>query len=315
MSAPSSSWAAVTTTSAAAIGAKRPTGAARTSSLRPVCSSARVWRPTKNMLMSATNAAPKPPICQATSPPTVVRLYGGPTIAIRPGLPSTVARRSARAACVVYVVVALPPRSRPPAARTARGRPGSARARGAARAAAACGTPASAVIPARPRSRRRSGGGTAPRASAACSSGCATPSSASRRIVSSRWTVSTSKRARWSSTWRSCTPGSWSRPSGSRSVSTVIDVRVRWRSSDSVPVSTVLPARMIVTRSHSFSTSARMWLESSTVRPCSRISSMQDWKTASFSGSRPEVGSSSTNSSASEASAATSATFWRLPFE
>ncbi len=59
--------------SAAATGAKRPTGAAPISSLRPFCSSARVWRPTMNMLISATNAAPKPPICHATSPPTVVR--------------------------------------------------------------------------------------------------------------------------------------------------------------------------------------------------------------------------------------------------
>ena len=49
---------------------------------------------------------------------------------------------------------------------------------------------------------------------------------------------------------------------------------MRWRSSASVPVSTVRPARMIVTRSHSASTSARMWLESSTVRPAARASSM-----------------------------------------
>ena len=53
------------------------------------------------------------------------------------------------------------------------------------------------------------------------------------------------------------------------SVSTVIDVRVRWRSSASVPRSTVRPARMMLTRSHSASTSARMWLDSSTVRPSS----------------------------------------------
>ena len=39
------------------------------------------------------------------------------------------------------------------------------------------------------------------------------------------------------------------------------------RSSSSVPVCTVLPARMMLTLSHSASTSARMWLESSTVRP------------------------------------------------
>ena len=90
-SSPSSNCTAVTTPSATAIVVKRPTGAAPTSSLRPVCSSCRVWRPTKNMLISATIAAPKPPICHAMSPPTVSRLYGGPTIAIRPGLPLTVA--------------------------------------------------------------------------------------------------------------------------------------------------------------------------------------------------------------------------------
>ena len=72
---------------------------------------------------------------------------------------------------------------------------------------------------------------------------------------------------------------------------------------------------MIVTRSHSASTSARMWLESSTVRPLLARSSMHAWNTASMSGSSPEVGSSSMSSSASEASAATSATFWRLPLE
>ena len=70
--APSSNCAAATTISAAVSGAERPTGAAPTSSLRPLCSSPRVWRPTKNMLISATKAAPKPPSCQATSPPTLV---------------------------------------------------------------------------------------------------------------------------------------------------------------------------------------------------------------------------------------------------
>ena len=47
----------------------------------------------------------------------------------------------------------------------------------------------------------------------------------------------------------------------------VIDVRVRCRSSASVPVSTRRPARMMLTRSQSRSTSARMWLESSTAWP------------------------------------------------
>ena len=55
----------------------------------------------------------------------------------------------------------------------------------------------------------------------------------------------------------------WARPASSA----VTDVRVRWRSSASEPVSTVLPLRMMLTRSHSASTSLRMWLESRTVRP------------------------------------------------
>ena len=52
--------------------------------------------------------------------------------------------------------------------------------------------------------------------------------------------------------------------------SAVTVVRVRWRRSARVPVSTVRPARMMLTRSQSASTSVRMWLESSTVRPRSR---------------------------------------------
>ena len=72
---------------------------------------------------------------------------------------------------------------------------------------------------------------------------------------------------------------------------------------------------MIVTRSHSASTSARMWLDSSTVRPAFRSSRTTSWKTTSINGSRPEVGSSKRYSSTSDANAATSATFCRLPFE
>ncbi len=46
-----------------------------------------------------------------------------------------------------------------------------------------------------------------------------------------------------------------------------MEVQVRWRKLASVPLSTVRPPRMMLTRSQSASTSARMWLESSTVRP------------------------------------------------
>jgi hypothetical protein len=51
------------------------------------------------------------------------------------------------------------------------------------------------------------------------------------------------------------------------------------------------------------------WLDSSTVRPCARSLATSSRKTASINGSRPEVGSSSTNNSTSEASAATNTTF------
>ena len=46
-----------------------------------------------------------------------------------------------------------------------------------------------------------------------------------------------------------------------------------------------------------------------------RTSRMHRWNSASISGSRPDVGSSSTSSSAREARAAIRATFWRLPLE
>ena len=55
---------------------------------------------------------------------------------------------------------------------------------------------------------------------------------------------------------------------------------------------------MMLTRSQSASTSARMWLDSRTVRPSALTSRMQSWKTASISGSSPDVGSSRISSSA-----------------
>ena len=76
--------------SAAVSGARRPITLARTSSLRPLCSSPRVWRPTMNMLIRAATTAPNAPHCHATSPPTLVTAYGGPTMAISPGFAATV---------------------------------------------------------------------------------------------------------------------------------------------------------------------------------------------------------------------------------
>ena len=92
-------------------------------------------------------------------------------------------------------------------------------------------------------------------------------------------------------------------------------LRVRCRNSSSVPDSAVTPLRMIVTLSQSFSTSARMWLDSRMLLPSLRMSSTQSSNTDSIRGSSPDVGSSRSRSSASVASAATRATFCRLPFE
>ena len=71
----------------------------------------------------------------------------------------------------------------------------------------------------------------------------------------------------------------------------------------------------MLTRSHSASTSARMWLESSTVPPAAAVSATHRWNSASINGSSPDVGSSIRYSSTSLARAATNATFCRLPFE
>ena len=60
-----------------------------------------------------------------------------------------------------------------------------------------------------------------------------------------------------------------------------------------VPLSAARPALMIVTRSHSASTSDRMWLDSRMLLPATRCSWTTSWNTASIKGSSPEVGSSS----------------------
>lgn len=102
---------------------------------------------------------------------------------------------------------------------------------------------------------------------------------------------------------------------GGEAVSISIVVRVMWRSSESVPVSTMRPSRMIEMRSARASTCARMWLDRNTEVPRSVASAMTSWKTTSMSGSSPEVGSSRRSRSTSEASAEMSATFCRFPFE
>ena len=89
--------------------------------------------------------------------------------------------------------------------------------------------------------------------------------SRSRTRFRSSW--STENSARVASICASCTPGSVRSPYSGRAVSTRTVVRVRWRSSRNVPESAVRPARTIVTRSQSASTSESTWLDRRTVLP------------------------------------------------
>ena len=71
---------------AAVAGACRPTAEARTSSSRPLSSSARVCRPMMNMLISPTEIAPKAVACQVTCPPMVLSARAGPAMAMKAAL-------------------------------------------------------------------------------------------------------------------------------------------------------------------------------------------------------------------------------------
>ena len=100
-SAPSSKLIPATTMSAAVVTACRPTTAARTNSERPLSSSTRVCRPTRNILMRATMANPNAPTSQATLPPTVSSAYVGPFIATNAGLSPTMSAAEDNSSCVV----------------------------------------------------------------------------------------------------------------------------------------------------------------------------------------------------------------------
>lgn len=68
---------------AAVIGASLPTAAARRSSSRPLSSSARVCRPTRNMLIRPATMAPNAVACQVTCPPIVLSALAGPVNAMK----------------------------------------------------------------------------------------------------------------------------------------------------------------------------------------------------------------------------------------
>ena len=80
-SAPSTTLASRASARAAVRDACRLTAAARTSSSRPLSSSARVCRPTRNMLISPATIAPNAEACHITWPPMVLSARAGPAIA------------------------------------------------------------------------------------------------------------------------------------------------------------------------------------------------------------------------------------------
>ncbi len=87
-SRPTSRLASTAVRTAAVVGACRSTAAARTSSSRPLSSSARVCRPTRNMLIRPTTIAPNAVDCQVTWPPMVLSARAGPAIAMNAALDS-----------------------------------------------------------------------------------------------------------------------------------------------------------------------------------------------------------------------------------
>ena len=104
----------------------------------------------------------------------------------------------------------------------------------------------------------------------------------------------TSQRTWWSLASTTRTPGT-PRQVGRRPGELGLDgdSAERWRMSRRRPTSTSRPARRMATRSHSASTSLRMCDDRNTVWPRPRASSTHSRNTCSISGSRPLVGSSS----------------------
>jgi len=99
-SAPRRTLASIASSTEAVNDACRSTGAARRISSRLLSSSARVCRPTRNMLISPARTAPKAVACQATCPPTVSSARAGPAIAMKAELPVMLAAARSRSACV-----------------------------------------------------------------------------------------------------------------------------------------------------------------------------------------------------------------------
>ena len=88
--------------SAAVCGAQRPTAVERRSSSRPDSSSARVCRPTRNMLISPAQTAPNALACHVTWPPIVLSARGGPAIAMKAAFFSIIAAAASNSCWLSY---------------------------------------------------------------------------------------------------------------------------------------------------------------------------------------------------------------------
>ena len=299
--------------------ARRPRAARR----RPLSSSARVCRPTRSMRISPASDRTEGRHLPGDLPAQRCRGLG-------PVRPSRRRRRWSRvlaaaassSACGRVETSTLRPwrrRARRPPSDPPQQHPAGP---GAGTSRSSVPVPVDAQSHASPdpaRARRRSAAGRAPRASAAGWSACGRRHATQRRRAPRRAARCRPRSAtRLPSTTQAVHSGQRGRArSAAAPARPETDVRVRCRrlgqgaglddparADDADPVAEPLDLRQDV---------------AATAAPvCPRVAELArctSWNTASISGSRPEVGSSRISSSTSEASAATSATFCRLPFE
>ena len=216
---------------------------ARTSSSRPLSSSARVCRPTRNMLISPATIAPKAVACQATWPPTVLSARAGPAMATKAAFDSIAGRGPVELGLGRVEPVdadrLATSRGRCRRAPTTSSSHRSRRRNARSRMPVAGHETRTLLMLVLLDAGRRSGAGTAPRAWAAGWSAPRTPAPARarERSVEARRCRPRTAPGRPRRPGRGRRPGPRGRAADRRS-SAATDVRVRWRSSARVPVST-----------------------------------------------------------------------------